>query len=188
MKAGNKSRLFYFLVHNKMIHILNGDALKHYLEYHNFKLEGEIFVFREALIEGPVEKTEKKAEFVAKRADYIHKQYGGKKDDHKKMYAQIFNAVMKEQAEVILWFEYDVFCQLNFWFNVYSLSPILQTNKNVKLSWVSPTSKFPYSFSHHHIEEIHYQFKKRKVLDTENKIVFSKFNICKHSSISKKCK
>ena len=92
-------------------HILNGDALA--ASFGDTKLEGEVIVFREALIDGDLGGNSL-PEFWQTRAEYMQVE----KNEY---YASVVNEIEKilkapENSEFNLWFEYDLFCQVNLWF------------------------------------------------------------------------
>jgi hypothetical protein len=80
-------------------------------------IEGAIVINRECLIDGPV--TGKPLdEFWEMRAHYIRSAYGEKEARYyirvTSEYEKIFG--LSRQDDVYLWFEYDLFCQVNMWF------------------------------------------------------------------------
>ncbi|MBS1609516.1 MAG: DUF1835 domain-containing protein [Bacteroidetes bacterium] len=92
-------------------HILNGDSLAH--TFRDTFIEGEIIVTREALIEGSLE-GDTLEEFWNTRAITLgitHKEYY---DTSVKEFMKIMNA--PHGSVFNLWFEYDLFCQVNMWF------------------------------------------------------------------------
>lgn len=115
-------------------HILNGDALK---EQFPESLAGKIIVARECLVDGPV-KAESLEGFFALRAGFISEAYGGHsvKDYYEGTVAE-FEKIknLPEQSIVNLWFEDDLFCQVNFWFTSYLL---FNFTKNSNVSLVRP--------------------------------------------------
>jgi hypothetical protein len=103
------------------IHVLPGDALAE--DFKTTNLKGEIIVCRECLVEGDV-RAENFEDFWRIRAEFITDSYGGKT-------AQYYSGVKDEfeklknhaaaDAEINLWFEYELFCQVNLWFCLYFL-------------------------------------------------------------------
>jgi len=99
----------------KKIHVLPGDAL-----IGNFKhagIEGEIAICRECLIEGEV-KSANLDDFWTVRARFINSTYGGETKDYRQNVVDEFEKLenLAKDSEVNLWFEYDLFCQVNLWF------------------------------------------------------------------------
>jgi len=111
---------------DRQYHILNGDALK---ERFPQKIDGEIIVMRECLVDGNVQGADLE-EFYHNRARYLN----GYMDDTNQNDYFNYTVVelqkiqsMKAPAEVNLWFEDDLFCQVNFWFTLY----FLKNSKNL---------------------------------------------------------
>lgn len=98
-------------------HILNGDSLAY--TFKETTLEGEKIVCRECLIEGGLGgKTLE--EFFLTRANFLSPQdtdqyYRGSVNEFKK----ILN--LPEGSDICLWFEDDLFCQINLWFIIHLL-------------------------------------------------------------------
>ncbi|AWW29137.1 DUF1835 domain-containing protein [Echinicola strongylocentroti] len=98
-------------------HILNGDALK---DRFPKEVAGEVIVMRECLIDGEV-KSENLKDFFAKRAAFIADAYGGfsEEDYYRKTVAELEKiSSIPPGSSIYLWFEEDLFCQVNFWFVV----------------------------------------------------------------------
>jgi hypothetical protein len=97
------------------VHILNGDCLAD--TFRQSKIQGELIICRECLIDGPCE-AENLGQFWALRAAYIAQTYG----DETGRYPQIVRDELEKilqiprDAAVYLWFEDDLFCQANMWF------------------------------------------------------------------------
>jgi hypothetical protein len=91
--------------------ILNGDALAS--KFGEAEIEGEVIIMREALIDGDVS-GETLDEFWKARASYV----GATETEYAKKIITEFEKIIqaKEGAEFHLWFEYDLFCQVNMWF------------------------------------------------------------------------
>ncbi|MGO4710310.1 DUF1835 domain-containing protein [Chryseobacterium sp. 2TAF14] len=100
----------------KIFHILNGDCLAKKFPKN---LEGEIIIWREALIDGSVSDED----FFENRKRFIAENYDSERsyDDLViKEFQKIQN--IQEDSEVFFWFEDDLFCQVNFWFLISSLN------------------------------------------------------------------
>jgi len=109
----------------RQYHILNGDALKKQFP-HN--IDGEIIITRECLVDGDVmsdnleEFFEVRAKFIAEfYRDYSSRDYY---TDTVSEFEKIKN--IPKQSVINLWFEDDLFCQVNFWFIVYLLFSFVQ--------------------------------------------------------------
>jgi len=97
------------------LHLLNGDQLAHQLQGASF-FQRHV-VFREALIVGPVKSTSLD-EFWKIRTEFITSSYGVTSEEYtQKTVSEIERLpALPEGTEICLWFEDDLFCQLNFWF------------------------------------------------------------------------
>ena len=113
------------------VHVLNGDALAQ-----KFPLEGKVIIAREALIDGPV-KAESFDEFWKLRATYHEGEFpqGGSSYsvDVKNEFGKLLQ--LKSVSSINLWFEHDLFCQVNMWFTTYFLH---KNNINSPLYRVMP--------------------------------------------------
>jgi len=111
----------------KQYHILNGDSLKAQLPE---KIQGEIIVVRECLVDGNV-KGSNLVELFHSRAQFISQHYEGFSE--KDYYENTVPEFQKIQgiangADINLWFEDDLFCQVNLWFIINLLSNLHQHN------------------------------------------------------------
>lgn len=124
-----------------IFHILNGDALA---EIFPKTLPGERIIFRECLVDGPVNPTPTQ-ELWQVRAEFIQKNYpGGEKVDYKK---QSYEEILKIKSipsgsKIYLWFEEDLFCQVNLWFILNYLK-----DHHAEVFLVLPYPDSPYHFS-----------------------------------------
>ncbi len=93
------------------VHVLNGDALAE-----NFTLEGKVIICRECLIEGPLDATSTQ-EFFLQRSAYLSETFA-LDVDYKTSVESEFNKLLSvgPDDEINLWFEHDLFCQVNLWF------------------------------------------------------------------------
>ncbi len=123
-------------------HILNGDSLK---EQFPKTIQGKIIVAREALVDGNVE-GESLEEFYDTRATFISSHYAGysKEDYFEKTVSEFekIQAILSE-VDINLWFEDDLFCQVNFWFVVHLLNKNGQQNS---IFLVRPKEHTQYGF------------------------------------------
>jgi hypothetical protein len=115
------------------LHVLPGDATV--AQFNDSGVDGSVAVCRECLVEGPVA-GETRGELFRERAEFIRAAYDG--DDYAANVAAEFEKLLALRAgdEVNLWFEYELFCQVNYWFclsllegtgaKVFRVSPILR--------------------------------------------------------------
>ncbi len=98
---------------SSQLHITNGDSFTQRLKTLNLK--GDIITWREMLCEGKTETNVGSESFWKTRFDFLHKHYNVSKswfvEKTLKEYRSLCNH--KQQDQIILWFEYDLFCQIN---------------------------------------------------------------------------
>lgn len=110
----------------KILHITNGDSLTEYLK--EIDVKGDYATWREILCEGPTEAGIDSKAFYEKRIKYLQDTYDANADEY-----IIFDELNDLQPdsdykEVVLWFEYDLFCHINL---IACISLIHQ--RNIKL-------------------------------------------------------
>lgn len=94
------------------LHILNGDSSWHLFQ--ETGIPGETLVWREILCEGPVQHEIATPEFWSKRDDFVKSEFGAGPADYKQLIDDFEKLKdFKSYTEIILWFEYDLFCQVN---------------------------------------------------------------------------
>ncbi len=124
---------------NLIYHILNGDALRERFP----NLLGEQIVMRECLVEGAITGNSLE-EFFKIRAQFFTENYQVSQAGYMQKSASEINKLVAigKNAEVFLWFENDLFCQVNLWFVIYTL---IQINPGgLRMYLVSP---FPDSWN-----------------------------------------
>jgi len=96
-----------------MLHILNGDSTATPLK--EAQIEGEILVWREALIAGPTPQEIKGNAWRDLRARYLVEAYDLTFEECLSSLVQQEEAFgrINDHDEVVLWFEHDLFCQTN---------------------------------------------------------------------------
>ena len=127
---------------NNQYHILNGDALK---QQFPIEIEGEQIVARESLVDGNV-RGESLEELYQNRAQFLSSAYeDGSIEEYYQKTVTEFERIqaIPENAVINLWFEDDLFCQVNCWFVVHLIS---QSNKNYTLYLVRPQQHNQYGF------------------------------------------
>lgn len=102
-----------------MLHIVNGDSTADLLKQTD--VEGECLSWREALIEGPAPQGLSEEDWHAVRADFLADAYELEPTACKRELTEQYETLSKfsTHEEVILWFEQDLFCQVNL---IYLLS------------------------------------------------------------------
>jgi hypothetical protein len=111
--------------------ILNGDSLAY--SFPEAKIEGDIIVVREGLIDGDLSGNDLPA-FWRSRANYMELPGTEYQDRVVSEFEKILNA--PDDSEFNLWFEYDLFCQVNMWF-VISIINGLAIKKKVYAVYTS---------------------------------------------------
>ncbi len=98
---------------SSLLHITNGDAFTTRLN--SMGLKGDIITWREMLCEGKTLTNVGSESFWKTRFDFFHKNYKVSKSTFiertLKEYRSLCNH--KQQDQIVLWFEYDLFCQVN---------------------------------------------------------------------------
>ena len=98
---------------SSLLHITNGDSFTERLK--SLKLKGDIVTWREMLCEGRTETNVGSESFWKTRFEFLHKNYKVSKswfiEKTLKEYRSLCNH--KQQDKIVLWFEYDLFCQIN---------------------------------------------------------------------------
>nr|WP_319266391.1 DUF1835 domain-containing protein [uncultured Draconibacterium sp.] len=112
----------------KQYHILNGDSLK---EHFPESIQGKIIVAKECLVDGSV-KGKSLTDFFKTRAEFISSNYDGcTEQDYFEKTVPEFQKMQKipDYSDINLWFEDDLFCQVNFWFTVNLIFNSLRSSK-----------------------------------------------------------
>jgi hypothetical protein len=98
---------------SSLLHITNGDAFTERLG--TLKLKGDVITWREMLCEGKTLTNVGSEIFWKTRFEFLNKNYKVTKswfiEKTLKEYRSLCNH--KQQDQIILWFEYDLFCQIN---------------------------------------------------------------------------
>lgn len=118
-------------------HILNGDSLAY--SFPDANIEGNVIVIREALIEGDLS-GDNLHEFWQSRAKYMKITEAEYNNSVVKEFEKILNA--PDNSEFNLWFEYDLFCQVNMWYVIAIINSLPITKKvfAVYTSYLDKTS------------------------------------------------
>src|SRR5690606_26458978 len=97
------------------LHALPGDALAE--QFSAAAIPGEVIVFREALVTGPVDGAYPD-EFWDVRSNFVALEYGEDPLDYREKVAYEIDRLteISSDDEAALWFEYDLFCQVNMCF------------------------------------------------------------------------
>jgi len=95
----------------KSLHITNGNSLTEYLL--ELGIEGDILTWEEMLCEGPVVEVIDSENFLNTRKKFFQHTYNIEIDDNE--YKEEIHKLNHTEgySEIILWFEYDLFCHIN---------------------------------------------------------------------------
>ncbi len=127
---------------NNQYHILNGDALK---EQFPKQIEGKLIIARECLVDGDVS-GDTLEELFGNRAAFIADNYEGSSvEEYYAISVSEFKKIqaIPNQSEINLWFEDDLFCQVNFWFTA---NLIVNSDSNHQVYLIRPTTHTHYGF------------------------------------------
>jgi len=120
------------------LHITNGDNTT--LAIQKLKIDGDIVTWREMLCEGKTTIDVGSEGFWKSRFDFFSKNYKITKksfiDSTLKEFRNLCNH--KYQEEIILWFEHDLFCQINM---IAVISWLKKHRPNATIALVSPENK-----------------------------------------------
>ncbi len=143
----------------KQYHVLNGDSLK---EMFPDIIEGEIIVMRECLIDGEVQGQTREA-FFETRATFLSMNYGGSKQDYYQKSVKEFDKInlIQKDSKIHLWFEDDLFCQVNLWFVAHLL---VENNRMDHVYLIRPETHDQYGFGGLSKTELNEAYTKRTEL------------------------
>jgi hypothetical protein len=115
---------------NKTLHITNGNNLTSYLK--ELDIKGNILTWQEMLCEGPTEIKIDSDSFFDKRKTFLNAFYDIEINESE--YHEELNLLNHLEAfnEIVLWFEYDLFCHINM-IAVISLLHQKQVNSPIYL-------------------------------------------------------
>lgn len=117
-------------------HILNGDGT--FAPFSDSGIPGQVLVWREILSEGPIGTFETVDELQSIRSPFLEQEFGSTAADYQKKVVEVWHELPfpNDELEVVLWFEHDLFCQINLVF----LTQLLYKRGFQSLSVVSPDS------------------------------------------------
>ncbi|MEM9920854.1 MAG: DUF1835 domain-containing protein [Bacteroidota bacterium] len=151
-----------------IFHILNGDAL---LDQFPKSLSGDRIVARECMVNGPLT-GESLEELFAQRAAFLQATYGDiHPEDYQEKMVKEFEKLKEIPAgsSVHLWFEDDLFCQVNCWFCCYLLEVY---ELEVKVFLVRPNGSLQYGFGGMSTAALEKAYQDRQSLEPAEVAVF----------------
>jgi hypothetical protein len=140
-------------------HILNGDSLLHQFPD---QITGQKLVMRECLMDGPVGASlEQDLDlFYQDRVTFLSAltEQDISKERYVKEVGVLFEKIQSatDHSNLYLWFEHDLFCQVNSWFILWLISK--NTTHDYTVWMVHPKEEAPYSFAAHTEEELAHAF------------------------------
>ncbi len=157
---------FKYLFLDMTYHILNGDALKdQFLK----DIEGEVIIARECLVDGDIH-GKSLEQLFSTRARYLSQNYEEVSEAYYYQYTvpEIKKLTqIPDDSEVNLWFEDDLFCQVNFWFVLHTL---MSHTKNQSIFLVRPEEFTSYGFASYRPDELTELLVKRIALSDLSKL------------------
>lgn len=150
----------------KEYHILNGDCLKDQLQ----NLDAEKIVFRECLVEGNTQ-GDSLEEILGNRYSFFEKEYNVTAEEYQEKSIFEISKITKieDGATVYLWFENDLFCQVNFWFAIHTL---FHLEKSLSVFLVAPIKSSWMGFGALTYNELMKSFEDKKELTpTDQKLI-----------------
>ena len=93
------------------LHITNGSNLTEYLK--DLSVEGEFLTWHEILCEGPTVRNIDSDEFVEARRSFLNEFYNIEIDEYEFKREMYKLDDVSNNSEIVLWFEYDLFCHIN---------------------------------------------------------------------------
>ncbi|RNC85688.1 MAG: DUF1835 domain-containing protein [Balneola sp.] len=143
-----------------MIHILNGDALA---DRFPKKSGDQLIIMRECLIDGDVS-GETFDDFVETRDAFLSSTYPEIDEDYMEYVLPELNKIrsLPDGIEINLWFEDDLFCQINFWF-ICNLIP-----KSSPIYLVRPEELNQWGFAKYTQDELNQLLEKRTFLSPKH--------------------
>lgn len=152
-----------------LLHITNGDSFTQRLS--SLKLKGDVITWREMLCEGKTLTNVGSESFWKARFEFLNKNYKVTKSSFiektLKEYRSLCNH--KQQDQIVLWFEYDLFCQVNM---LAVLSWLKTNRKYAQISLVcsgkeDDTDKM-YSLNELDREQLMKLYENRKILTQDD--------------------
>lgn len=102
----------------EFVHVYNGDALAMSLQ--DAPWAKDTIVMREALIDGPVNAIVNES-FWSTRAKFIAQNYQSEHISYREQVRLEISRIAQVNEPLCLWFENDLFCQVNYWFLLHLL-------------------------------------------------------------------
>jgi len=123
-----------------ILHVLPGDGIVE--AFRDASIEGDVAVCREALIDGDVS-GDTLPEFWENRARVVARDHPEASEDFHESVVREFAKLtaLQSGSEINLWFEYELFCQINLWFclslltdstaEIFRVEPVTLSNAEI---------------------------------------------------------
>ncbi|AVR46377.1 DUF1835 domain-containing protein [Christiangramia fulva] len=117
---------------NKTLHLVNGDSLAEKVT--DLNLKGEVIVWRELLCEGPTLQ-EINSDFFKLRKKFLKKAYSISAEEYDKRFVSEIKRLkaLGKLDEIVLWFEFDLFCHINM---LAAINLLREIQKDVPITLV----------------------------------------------------
>ncbi|MEZ4994920.1 MAG: hypothetical protein R2824_31165 [Saprospiraceae bacterium] len=152
-----------------ILHILNGDSTDQIMQ--QLDIPGKRAVWREVMCEGPVSGDMQEAAFWESRADFIAGLADTDREEYFRKTGSELDKIRQaaEFEEVVLWFEYDLFCQINLLTALHFLQHLPDPARKISLICVGDWPGKQYRQTLGEIEpEVYYElFASRQLLSAE---------------------
>lgn len=93
------------------LHITNGSSLTAYLE--KLEIKGDMITWHEMLCEGPTVEIIDSDVFLEQRKSFLKNTYAIEYDESEFKSEILKFSALDTYSEIVLWFEYDLFCHIN---------------------------------------------------------------------------
>lgn len=123
----------------KLLHITNGDVMTDKIA--KLDIPGDVIVWREMLSEGPTMVDIGADEFFEMRANFLLEHYNISKERYNEDFVKEIEklSTINNYDEIVLWFEFDLFCHLNM---LAAISFLVQNKKKTPVYLVC-SSRLP---------------------------------------------
>jgi hypothetical protein len=147
-------------------HVLPGDAQVE--DFRKTGIPGELIVFREAFVTGPIDAVDVN-EFWDQRAQFILSEYA---EDEISYHEKVADEILRisdigPDDEVNLWFEFELFCSVNFWYCLSELRDSGATVYRVAPSNLEPDDVWK-GFGGHGADDLAAAFESRTQISQED--------------------
>ncbi|MDH3493883.1 MAG: DUF1835 domain-containing protein [Acidobacteriota bacterium] len=145
-----------------LIHVLPGDSLAGPFE--KTGIDGEVVVCRECFVDGDTQ-AQDLAGLWKNRSAFLSGNYGVSEEDYQKKTVEEFERLERLAAgnEVVLWFEYELFCQVNLWFTIWYLRNT-DTTPRILYPLVEDDSELWKGFGHLSVDQLKACFESRTAI------------------------